>query len=233
MSDPDVAVTASDVLAAQARLRPHLAATPVHHAERFGCWLKLENLQRTGSYKVRGALNALLAAREVYRAVRARRLERTLAMLEWREKFAKTRRDVVHLIHQGDLAADSWVGTSLYLTSSSMVRRATSYQSFTRALVIEALRELPKDDEITKRVRREIKQLSPDAREVFLRFLDDWHSLVYSYSWLYRAVVWISTHRPVQAAEASRQPRRTQWKPLDRRATAYRTANHLRRLAAA
>jgi threonine dehydratase len=59
MSDPDVAVTASDVLAAQARLRPHLAATPVHHAERFGCWLKLENLQRTGSYKVRGALNAL------------------------------------------------------------------------------------------------------------------------------------------------------------------------------
>ncbi|WP_395620665.1 threonine dehydratase [Dokdonella sp.] len=64
MSDPDVAVTASDVLAAQARLRPHLAATPVHHAERFGCWLKLENLQRTGSYKVRGALNALLAARE-------------------------------------------------------------------------------------------------------------------------------------------------------------------------
>lgn len=64
MSDADVAVTAADVLAAQARLRPHLAATPLHHAERFGCWLKLENLQRTGSYKVRGALNALLAARE-------------------------------------------------------------------------------------------------------------------------------------------------------------------------
>lgn len=63
----DVAValpTAADVLAAQARLRRHLAPTPLHHAERFGCWLKLENLQRTGSYKVRGALNALLAARE-------------------------------------------------------------------------------------------------------------------------------------------------------------------------
>ena len=60
----DVGVTASDVLAAQARLRPHLAATPLHFAERFGCWLKLENLQRTGSYKVRGAMNALLAARE-------------------------------------------------------------------------------------------------------------------------------------------------------------------------
>ncbi|WP_256645643.1 threonine dehydratase [Thermomonas paludicola] len=58
------AVTASDVLAAQARLRRYLDVTPTHYAERFGCWLKLENLQRTGSYKVRGALNALLAARE-------------------------------------------------------------------------------------------------------------------------------------------------------------------------
>ncbi|RZA11018.1 MAG: threonine dehydratase, partial [Lysobacteraceae bacterium] len=57
-------VTASDVLAAQARLRRYLNPTPLHYAERFGCWLKLENLQRTGSYKVRGAMNALLAARE-------------------------------------------------------------------------------------------------------------------------------------------------------------------------
>ena len=66
--DPAVAraipVSASDVLAAQARLRKYLDVTPTHYAERFGCWLKLENLQRTGSYKVRGALNALLAARE-------------------------------------------------------------------------------------------------------------------------------------------------------------------------
>ena len=59
-----VQVTASDVLAAQARLRRYLTPTPLHYAERFGCWLKLENLQRTGSYKVRGAMNALLAARE-------------------------------------------------------------------------------------------------------------------------------------------------------------------------
>ncbi len=57
-------VTASDVLAAAARLRRYLPPTPLHYAERFGCWLKLENLQRTGAYKVRGALNALLAARE-------------------------------------------------------------------------------------------------------------------------------------------------------------------------
>ncbi len=59
-----VTVGAGDILAAQARLRRYLPPTPLHHAERFGCWLKLENLQRTGSYKVRGALNALLAAHE-------------------------------------------------------------------------------------------------------------------------------------------------------------------------
>lgn len=59
-----VSVGAGDILAAQARLCCYLPPTPLHYAERFGCWLKLENLQRTGSYKVRGALNALLAARE-------------------------------------------------------------------------------------------------------------------------------------------------------------------------
>ena len=60
----DVNVSVADVLAAQARLRRSLPPTPLHYAERFGTWLKLENLQRTGSYKVRGALNAMLAALE-------------------------------------------------------------------------------------------------------------------------------------------------------------------------
>jgi threonine dehydratase len=68
--EPDVGdvagmdVNVADVLAAQSRLRRYLPVTPIHHAERFGVMLKLENLQRTGSYKVRGALNAMLAARE-------------------------------------------------------------------------------------------------------------------------------------------------------------------------
>jgi threonine dehydratase len=57
-------ISVADVLAAKARLRRYLPDTPLHHAERFGVWLKLENLQRTGSYKVRGALNALLAGLE-------------------------------------------------------------------------------------------------------------------------------------------------------------------------
>ena len=63
-ADQPLPVSVADVLAAQARLRRYLDVTPTHYAERFGVWLKLENLQRTGSYKVRGALNALLAARE-------------------------------------------------------------------------------------------------------------------------------------------------------------------------
>ncbi|HBK47065.1 MAG TPA: serine/threonine dehydratase [Xanthomonadaceae bacterium] len=66
--EPDVgaaaAISVADVLAAQARLCRYLTPTPLHYAERFGVWLKLENLQRTGSYKVRGALNALLSGLE-------------------------------------------------------------------------------------------------------------------------------------------------------------------------
>ncbi|HHW4678842.1 MAG TPA: threonine dehydratase [Xylella sp.] len=57
-------VSVADVLAAQARLRRYLTPTPIHYAERFGVMLKLENLQRTGSYKVRGALNAMLVGLE-------------------------------------------------------------------------------------------------------------------------------------------------------------------------
>ncbi len=67
VQEPDVGrvpVDVADVLAAQARLRRFLTPTPLQYAERFGTWLKLENLQRTGSYKVRGALNAMLAALE-------------------------------------------------------------------------------------------------------------------------------------------------------------------------
>ncbi|AKU97844.1 Threonine dehydratase, catabolic [Labilithrix luteola] len=55
---PDVA----DVAAAASRLRPLLAPTPLVRSERFDAWLKLETLQVTRSYKVRGATNAMLVA---------------------------------------------------------------------------------------------------------------------------------------------------------------------------
>jgi len=47
--------------AAVARLRGVLPETPLIRSERLGAWLKLENLQTTGAYKVRGAFNALAA----------------------------------------------------------------------------------------------------------------------------------------------------------------------------
>jgi threonine dehydratase len=47
--------------AAVARVRGVLPETPLLRSERLGAWLKLENLQATGAYKVRGAFNALAA----------------------------------------------------------------------------------------------------------------------------------------------------------------------------
>ena len=56
--------TVTDVVAAQARVGQHLRTTPnIWSAERGG-FLKLENLQLTGAYKVRGALNALCSQLE-------------------------------------------------------------------------------------------------------------------------------------------------------------------------
>jgi threonine dehydratase len=55
------------VLAAEARVRPHIRETPVEPTELPGpagrgrTWLKLENLQVTGSFKLRGAMNKLLS----------------------------------------------------------------------------------------------------------------------------------------------------------------------------
>jgi threonine dehydratase len=59
--------------AAAARIGQVFPPTPLVRSERLGAWLKLENLQTTGAYKVRGALNALAAqcARGDRRAVYA------------------------------------------------------------------------------------------------------------------------------------------------------------------
>ena len=63
MSDP---VTLDDVRAAQARLKGLIAATPCPHSETLSrltgtrVFVKLENLQMTGSFKERGAANVLL-----------------------------------------------------------------------------------------------------------------------------------------------------------------------------
>jgi threonine dehydratase len=52
-----------DVALARYRLSPYLTPTPLEKAPDLGpaVWLKLENVNRTRSFKVRGALNAMLA----------------------------------------------------------------------------------------------------------------------------------------------------------------------------
>lgn len=54
-----------DVLAAEARIRPYVRETPLIRARSLGrsAFLKLENLQVTGSFKARGAFNKLLLLR--------------------------------------------------------------------------------------------------------------------------------------------------------------------------
>jgi threonine dehydratase len=59
-------VTLADVETARARIRPHLHRTPLQHSATLSeltgtdLWLKAENLQKTGSFKPRGAINAAL-----------------------------------------------------------------------------------------------------------------------------------------------------------------------------
>lgn len=59
-------VSIKDVRAAAARLAPRIHRTPCWESRTFSAmcgqsvWLKYENLQRTGSYKIRGALNRIL-----------------------------------------------------------------------------------------------------------------------------------------------------------------------------
>jgi threonine dehydratase len=66
-------VTAKDVEAAAAAVRDYARETPVlpakHLARKHGgeIWLKLENLQVTGSFKVRGAINRLAALSDAER----------------------------------------------------------------------------------------------------------------------------------------------------------------------
>lgn len=48
------------VRSARARIAPHIDLTPLRRAEELSLWLKLENRQRTGSFKLRGALARML-----------------------------------------------------------------------------------------------------------------------------------------------------------------------------
>ncbi len=68
------APTLADVEAARGRIADHARVTPVYGSETLSrragrkVWLKAENLQRTGSFKVRGAFNKLSSLDEAARA---------------------------------------------------------------------------------------------------------------------------------------------------------------------
>jgi threonine dehydratase len=68
------APTLADVEAARGRIAGHARVTPVYGSESLSrragrtVWLKAENLQRTGSFKVRGAVNKMATLGEAERA---------------------------------------------------------------------------------------------------------------------------------------------------------------------
>ncbi len=61
-----MSVTLQDIFHAQRRLRPYLAPTPLEAAPGLGpqVWLKLEQVNPTHSFKIRGALNAVMMLTE-------------------------------------------------------------------------------------------------------------------------------------------------------------------------
>ncbi len=70
------AVTLKDIESACQRIAQHVHRTPVltcstfDKMSNFKLFFKCENLQKTGSFKARGALNAILKARETAAEVR-------------------------------------------------------------------------------------------------------------------------------------------------------------------
>ena len=76
-TDTNVSLTLSDILTARERLRDSIYYTPCPHSQMLTAltgqqvYLKLENLQMTGSFKERGALNriAVLTPQQASRGV--------------------------------------------------------------------------------------------------------------------------------------------------------------------
>ena len=60
--------TLADIQKAQSRIAPYLRRTPLLTADEPGLWLKLENLQATGSFKARGAMHKLSTLDDAARA---------------------------------------------------------------------------------------------------------------------------------------------------------------------
>ena len=76
-------ISFADIEQARARIAGGLYLSPCAYSETLSrrtgtkCWLKLENLQMTGSFKERGACNKLMTLTEAERARGAAILEAT------------------------------------------------------------------------------------------------------------------------------------------------------------
>jgi threonine dehydratase len=54
-------ISLESIEAAAARIRPYIRETPVEQSHPLGAWLKCEQWQRSGSFKIRGASNSILS----------------------------------------------------------------------------------------------------------------------------------------------------------------------------
>lgn len=145
-----------------------------------------------------GIVASLLVARAIYRWRRQYSLERTLCIQETRERFARIRRDVVRLMHDGQLPPTSKTAGMLYLASSAMVRRTNRYPEFA-AGVFHALAErspAPSD------IQAEVSGWTPDVREVFINFFEHVSFMVQRVYPPIRVALWLDHRTGVLTALA-------------------------------
>jgi threonine ammonia-lyase medium form len=146
--------TLEQIRSARERISHHLHVTPVTSAQLLGkeagveLFLKCENLQKTGSFKARGALNKVLglddaAKRRGVVTVSAGNHAQALA---WAARAASVRATVVMPMAASQAKADASAGYG-----AEVIRHGTAFEAFDRARSLAAERELvfvhPFDDE--------------------------------------------------------------------------------------
>jgi threonine dehydratase len=146
--------TLEQIRSARERISHHLHVTPVTTAQRLGgeagiaLFLKCENLQKTGSFKPRGALNKVAtlddgARRRGVVTVSAGNHAQALA---WAARAANVRATVVMPLTASQAKADASAGYG-----AEVIRHGTTFEAFDRARELAAERGLvfvhPFDDE--------------------------------------------------------------------------------------
>jgi threonine dehydratase len=146
--------TLKQITSARVRISHHLHVTPVTTARLLGSeagialFLKCENLQKTGSFKPRGALNKLLTLDD---AARRRGVVTVSAgnhaqALAWAARVAKMHATVVMPLTASQTKADASAGYG-----AEVIRHGTTFEAFDRAQQLATERGLvfvhPFDDD--------------------------------------------------------------------------------------